>query len=200
MQSRECDERIGVYLVIKVAIRGDNKMKRRRLLPYVLRFTLLVGIIMSMTSCSTEELQKSDFSDSNSVGPAVFSASDITSTGLTLEITNTSSEYRLEYYRNERRGYDNGHGYRLEQKNDDDWYVLNVVIDDTTIDSTLTWQFIMAGDTMVKRVDWEYLYGELLPGEYRMLFRLSTVNGIDYDKHSLIYENDFYIPIYFEIE
>lgn len=175
-------------------------MKRKRLLPCVLSFAILVGIVLTMTLCSTAKLKKSKFSDEDSVGPAVFSASDITSTGLTLEITNTSSEYRMEYYRDERRGYDNGHGYRLEQKVGNDWYVLNVIIDDTTIDTTLTWQFIMAGGTIEEKVDWEYLYGELFPGEYRMLFRLSIVSGVDYDKHSLIYENDFYIPIYFEIE
>jgi hypothetical protein len=160
----------------------------------------LVGIVLTLTSCSTARLKKSKFSDEESVGPAVFSASDITSTGLTLEITNTSSEYRMEYYRDERKGYDNGHGYRLEQKIGDDWYVLNVIVDDTTIDTDCIWRFIMAGDTIEEKVDWEYLYGELSPGEYRMLFRLSIVSGIDYDSWSLTYENEFYIPIYFEIE
>lgn len=165
----------------------------------------LIGVLLILLSVvsvlpDTVRLKKSRFSDEESVGPAVFSATDITSTGLTLEITNASSEDRLQYYRDERKGYDNGHGYRLEQKIGNDWYVLNVIMDDKGIDTVGTWLLIMEGGSIEKKVDWEYLYGELCPGEYRMLFRLSIVSGIDYDKNSLIYENDFYIPIYFEIE
>jgi hypothetical protein len=179
-----------------------NKMKRKYLLLHVLSFVLLVGMVVTLTSCSAAKLKRSKFSDEESIGPAVFSASDITSTGLTLEITNTSTEYGLEYFRDERRGYDNGHGFRLEQKIDDDWYVMNVIIDDTSIDTDCFCYIIEHGKSKVLELSWSYLYGELSPGEYRMLFRLSLTDGFDYDQYipNPVYVGDFYIPIEFEIK
>lgn len=101
----------------------------------------------------------------------------LTSTGLTIVYENTSD-----------KNYTYGDPFLLEKKMKDSWYQVPIVLKDGYGFNDIGYD-LAASDMSEWPVDWEWLYGSLDTGEYRIVKDILDVRiPGDYDTHHLAVE------------
>ena len=160
-------------------------------------FTLtLAGLLaLSLTGCgssagagsSAPQARNATFSAPSSVQTAedpwglTLSAKDVTLTGLTLVINQQggSPTGQLQY----------GSGYTLEVRTGDTWQEVPNTVDGNFAWDDLAYLVTMGGQTE-ETLTWDWLFGPLSPGHYRLSKRFMDFRGTeDYDTQ--LYQVEF---------
>lgn len=163
-----------------------------------LTLTLAGLLALSLAGCggtdgagsSAPQKINSSSSESSSVQTAEdpwglsLSVKDVTPTGLTLVITQEggSPTGELQY----------GSDYTLEVEQDGTWQNVPDIVDGNFAWDGMAYLVTMDGETE-QAVDWDWLFGPLSPGHYRLSKDFSDFRGTgDYDTQ--VYEVEFDIP------
>lgn len=113
------------------------------------------------------------------------SAKNVTPTGITLVISRVGDKGLGEVI--------TGEWYALEQKTEDGWNELEDIIEDKygPMWHDIAW-LIEENISRERGIDWEWLYGELVPGEYRIAKKI-IASGADGDSVEKVYYAEFRI-------
>jgi len=99
---------------------------------------------------------------------------DVTPTGLTIICTQSGGDGVAELQ--------SGQYYRLEELHGDHWHECGIVFEGDASFTMEAW-IIPMNDSVEWNVDWEWLYGQLSPGTYRIVKEIMNFRGTgDYDK------------------
>ncbi len=136
---------------------------------------LLFALTCLLTACSTKECQNNKYVlDEFEYASIEIVDNNITDTGLTLKLT----------YNGENSGT-YGSWYELQVKERDCWVDVEVVVDGEYAFTDIGYQ-VPPGGSFRLQVDWEWLYGALSKGEYRIITRVLDFRGSgDFDEHYL---------------
>ena len=163
-----------------------------------LTLTLAVLLALSLAGCgssdgagsSAPQKINSSSSESSSVQTAedpwglTLSVKDVTPTGLTLVITQEggSPTGTLQY----------GSDYTLEVEQDGTWQNVPDIVDGNFAWDGMAYLVTMDGETE-QAVDWDWLFGPLCPGHYRLSKEIMDFRDTgDYDTQ--LYQVEFDIP------
>lgn len=125
--------------------------------------------VPTLVSCSNQNNEKSTpYESVNTIKNVSMTIKDetVTPKGLTVIITDTNDS-----------PYIYGESYEVEKKVNDEWTTLPVVVKGAYGFNEIG--LLMKGNTMELNVDWEWLYGLLENGEYRILKSL-YIDGYQY--------------------
>jgi len=149
-------------------------------------WTLLIGLLLGMlilTGCLSSAssvskgLEPTSSETVNNLDKVTMSVKSITPTGLTVVMENKSDKDCLY-----------GEYFYLETKSEGTWYQVNVKIDGNYGFNDIGY-YLPAGELSEWEVDWEWLYGSLEAGEYRIIKDVSDFRGTgDYDSYYLAAE------------
>lgn len=125
----------------------------------------------------------SDGSEVSDVWGVNLTVKDVTPTGLTIVCTQSGGENVAEL--------NTGSFFVLEQERDGQWEECEVVVVGDYAFTAEAWMIPMA-DSVEWEIDWEWLYGELSPGTYRIGKEIMNFRGTgDFDE--TIYYAEFII-------
>ncbi|MCD8027690.1 MAG: hypothetical protein LUF02_03310 [Erysipelotrichaceae bacterium] len=113
---------------------------------------LIMLCLIGLFGC-TQKLKKADVIDE--VDNIAITIDNITSTSASLYI---NEEYPIEH------GI--GEWFRIDVLKDDEWYELNYIHDEVSFDDTICYS---SAGIIHMNCDWEYMYGELSNGTYRIV-------------------------------
>lgn len=137
-------------------------------------FGLLIAALMlfCLVSCAQTDSNPSGETapqaDENNEWGIVLSAEDVTTTGMTLVCTQSGGQYTGELQ--------TGSPFTIEQEVDGTWLPV-----DTKPEMDWAWTMegwmIRPNDTTKWDVNWDFLYGELGPGQYRIQKEIMNFRG-----------------------
>lgn len=123
-------------------------------------FIMLLLILVVLTACNSGEKSEIDVGTIDGISITV-DADTVTSTGFDYVISNQTDEVA---------GY--GRQYAIERRSKSEWYSIPYVIDENDVAWTLELLIISPYSEASESVDFEYLYGELKPGDYRIIKKI----------------------------
>ena len=136
----------------------------KKLIAFVLAFVCLFAI----TGC----VSKSDAITSRTPAETTPNDTNPTQWGVTLEVDNvTASGLTMictQSDGNPSGELQTGSDYVLEECIDGSWYKVEYIIDEYNVSWTAEARIIPMNDSVAWDFNWEYLYGELSAGEYRI--------------------------------
>lgn len=107
-----------------------------------------------------------------------FSLKNISSTGATLVFNQYDADAPTG-------GLEYGEDFVIEQQRNGKWESVPVIVEGDYGFNAIAYM-ITAGDTTEKGLDWEWLYGALEPGEYRIKKTVNdSHNSGDYDQYTI---------------
>ncbi|MBE5940601.1 MAG: hypothetical protein E7266_09435 [Lachnospiraceae bacterium] len=119
-------------------------------------FLTLVCVVVMFVGCSMESKYQS-----TNVENVNISISDVSSTGATVIITDSNKE-----------PYIYGEWYSIEKEKDGKWYEVKTIINNYGFKDI---GYIPNANGKIElTVDWEWLYGKLSPGTYRLLKKVNS--------------------------
>lgn len=99
--------------------------------------------------------------------------------------TNISGD--LELVNHSDRDLQYGEWFDIQRKVDDEWYSLSYIIENVAFHAIA--YNMPAGETSIKSITWEWMYGKLPPGEYRIVTDVMDYRAPgDFDKYYLAEE------------
>lgn len=148
-------------------------MKRYR----IRLFSIAIGIIF-LAGCKPTDWEPTTFDSINNLEGVSMVALEgsITNTGMTIHFENeTENDYIY------------GSSFSLKKNIEDDWYQVPIIVVDYAFDDI--GHELPASDSREWTVDWEWLYGELDSGKYRIVKDVLNVREPgDYDTYYLAEE------------
>jgi len=127
-------------------------------------------LFLVITGCNKNNLGlKSKYHISNNLVSIEVKENTLTNTKATFIMTNNTSEI-----------YSYGNPYSIEKEIDGIWYELKTIND---LFFTMPAFELKINESVEFEIDWEYGYGKLKPGKYRLIKDLDTLN----DKNKQIY-------------
>lgn len=132
----------------------------------VLIIVLCIITSISIIACAKKEevpkvdLDPSTHSEVNEFKDADMTAKEknITNKEITLNLSNKSDSNNLLY----------GEHFMLEKKIEDKWYEVPIILKEDYAFKEIGYE-LKPGESVELKVDWEWLYGSLEPGDYRIL-------------------------------
>ena len=144
-------------------------MKRKLL------FSLIIFMLVLLVGCGKKPKgEVSEYKITNDKVVISVKKGTVTKKGLTLVMENKTDE-RFNY----------GEEYHLEKKHNKKWYIVDPI---NKVDFTLMAYEVEAKQTKEIKFDWEYRYGELSKGKYRLvkyMYKLSDA-PIDNSKKTFV--------------
>lgn len=141
-------------------------------------FILLIAFVFSLAACDKNELVPSEYDEVNSLeGFRVTSLEDsITTTGMTLRYEN-STDSEITY----------GQSFVLEKEENGNWFRVPTIIEDYGFEDI--GYIVSPQSTAEETIDWKWLYGEISPGEYRIIKEFLIVEEPgDYETYPIAVE------------
>lgn len=133
------------------------------------KFLIIFLVIFNLINVTGCQSNKAKINNASTIHIAdnniIFTVSEetITKSKATFKIENLSSE--TLYY---------GEPYHLETKENENWYVVEP-LKEATFNMPL--YILGKGESIDLEIDWSYLYGDLSPGEYRLVKDVSFKNA-----------------------
>lgn len=129
-----------------------------------------VTVVTESSSSDLEPYESAGTSDSWGVALTV---KNVTPTGLTIVCTQSGGENVAELH--------SGHYYRLEELHGDHWHECEIVFEGDYAFTAEAW-IIPMEDSVEWHTGWEWLYGALSPGTYRVVKEIMNFRGTgDFD-------------------
>lgn len=138
---------------------------------------LLITAVLIFSGCgSAEDVGRKSSLQIETEKSVVMEITQLSETGIELEISNLGDT--KAYY---------GKWYSLERNIDGEWYELNFAEGNADITFPAVGYDLNAGLSAKKQIDWEFAYGKLPEGHYRLI------------KDFEILQNEFYVACEFSI-
>ncbi len=139
------------------------------------KFLLIVIVLLLMTGCQSniQEIKENRTYKGD------------TSNGVTMAIkegTLTNSSATIIITDNNKETNDYSVNYRLYKKEEDKWVSLKLIVDKYSM--TLAHYRVKEDNKLEMEHNWEYLYGKLVPGEYKLVKPVYKIN--DYDTYDTV--------------
>ena len=161
-------------------MRGDNMKKYMYMLTCVaISFILLVGCRKEDDSYKISDMELTTYETVNNFTDVSMTIKEetVSTTGLTVVFENNSDNRGIY-----------GEFFSLEEKINNKWYQVPVTIDGYYGFNEIGYNLI-SGENEEFKVDWEWLYGSLNTGEYRIVKDiLDFRNTGDFDRYYLAAE------------
>lgn len=149
----------------------------------ILQLTGICGVVISgcaaFTNDYSTDLEESTLGTINDFSGVSMSVLDetVSPTGLTVEFENDSDQQVIY-----------GEDFLLETNVEDSWYQVPVIIEDEYGFDAIGYE-LSPGETDSLEIDWEWLYGSLESGEYRIMKEVLDFRGAgDFDEYQLTAE------------
>lgn len=152
-------------------------MKRRMIWLLVLGYSLTLvscGVPKGTVASNADRDPAAEVQTAENVWGIILSAEDVTPAGLKLVITQSGGEPTGELQ--------TGIDYVLEQRSGDNWTAVESLMQESEIAWEAIAYLIPMDDTTEMDISWEWLYGTLPAGEYRLGKEIMDFRGPgDYD-------------------
>lgn len=152
-------------------------MKRNLTAKHILIFIILTAMLLCVGGCNNNTTVPNEIELS-------LKKDTLTPTGITLIITNNSSTYDFVY----------GADYGIETYTNEQWQEVPALNDHVVF--TIAY-IIHPNSSKDFKIDWNYIYGELPQGDYRIVKKFNKVEAFD-DISDVITSQELYY--YFSID